>query len=222
VIRTRVTAVLAATVLGVAGGVATAVVTAEDGATPYADPLGIGSPMVNLECTGEPVLVIANGEAAPALVSAISNLPEDERSQAPTWVAYLGPGSRRDLCLDRMAPHHQGDNVTFLNAGSTVRATCLCEVGGDDAPRLYPGMPSDSGTVIWVKALQNMFVSIDEDRRRPPAEALTEDDLTGQYDERTVARVKHFGEATGNRTDGIVDAQLWKRIKDSGCSDLEY
>lgn len=241
-IRARIVAVLVAVVLGAGGGAITAVVVGDDDVkeTAYPDPLGIDYPMVNLPtCTGDPVLVIGNGDSAQSIIAAISSLPEDERPRArylrtadsctarwvaedstaePEWVAYLGPGTRADLCLDRMSAAHQGDSVTFLIKDNPYRATCLCEVPVQEvAPVLSPDMEVDSGTVIWVKSLQNMFVTIDEPRTNPVASALTEDDVTGVYDERTIARVRDFAEASDKRVDGVVDGDIWERLKRTGC-----
>lgn len=244
-IRTRVVALLAVAALGVGGGVATALVGDDSDRTGFADPLGLGIPKVDLDCTGEPVLVVANGDSSAALATALRNLPADERDRVrylevsescdarwtaeasvadPDWVAYLGPGDRGELCLDRMTADHRGDNVTFLKAGSDTRAECLCEVPASAAPLLVPGLDSDTdaGTGIWIKALQSMFVIIDAARTRPDPAALTEDDVTGVYDDRTVARVIAFGEASTHPTEGVVDARTWKRLTDIGCKYYDY
>lgn len=241
---TRLVALLAALVIGVGGGVTTALVADEPGPVEYADPLGLDAPLVNLpDCTGEAVLVVAVGLTAPPLSSALANLPADEREQVrylqtsrscdarwtaedatlePAWVAYLGPGNKQDLCVDRMTADHRGDNVTFLKDGSEVRAECLCEVPIDDAPVLSRDMETDDATTIWVKALQSILVTIDEDRERKVPTALTDADITGVYDERTIARVDTILAGGFRPTTGVVDKNVWRQLTRTGCGLYDY
>lgn len=235
--RSRVVALVLVLVAGTAGGVTTALVTATDQPS---DPLGIGIPQVDLRCTGEPVLVVETGDSAAALRPAVANNPPDEElhyldtrtscdarwtpetsTAEPRWVVYAGPGDRQVLCEDRMTAAHRGDNVTFLIDGSPRRADCLCEVSLDEAPVLRPGMSLDAGEVIWVRALQDMFATIDAERTRPEPTALTEDDVTGSYDRRTIARVRALEEANAAPTDGVVDGDLWNTLVRSGCRLVE-
>ena len=247
----RLVALLVAVLLGVGGGVSTAVLGADDDApAAYADPLGLRHPQVDLACTGEPVLVVGNGENGPPLSSAIANLSPAERAQVryldtrescdaqwvaedspaePRWVAYLGPGDRTELCTIRMRADHRGDNVTFLRSGSDERAECLCEVNlSDTAPELAPGMETDDATVVWVKALQSVLLTIDDYRRRPDsprgpgATALSEDDVTGQYDARTIARVNSIHEASDRPATGVVDRVVWGQVVQTGCDLYDY
>jgi hypothetical protein len=235
---TRVLVLLLALLLGGAGGVTTALVAADDegGPAPYADPLGLEIPYVDLDCTGEPVLVVALGDNAGALRSAIANSSAREelryldtkksctarwvaeRSIAePRWVAYLGPGNSQELCTRRMTAEHRGDNVTFLKERSKHRAECLCEMGLEVAPVLSPGMVADAATVIWIRELQDMFATIDEDRGRTEPPALTESDVTGVYDRRTIARVEAYQRLQDAPVDGRMTTFLWKQLADSGC-----
>ena len=105
---------LVAAVLGIAGGVTTAVVTASgDPAPPSAsdDPLRLGIEQANLACTGDAITVLAYGESSAGLGSAVADSggkahylrtddscatvygadPEDP----PTWVVYAGPYASR-------------------------------------------------------------------------------------------------------------------------------
>lgn len=239
--RVRLVALLLALLLGAGGGV-TAALVADDGEVAQADPLGLGIPYADLDCTGEPVLVVASGDSAGALRPAIVNSTARdevryldtersctarwvaERSNAtPRWVAYLGPGDSQELCERRMAAEHRGDNVTFLRAGSEHRAVCLCEVRLEKAPVLRPGTESEGATVIWIRALQDMFAVYDAERGRTEPPALTADDMTGFYDRRTIARVKAY-ETMQNESvvDGTMTPFLWERLADSACGLTDY
>lgn len=237
--RARLVALVTAAVLGTAGGVTTALVTATDDVGH--DPLGIGAERVDLDCTGAPVLVVATGDTAAALRPAVLNAPAGETvryldtsrsctarwtaensTKEPRWVAYIGPGEATDLCLDRMSVAHKGDNVTFLTAGSTQRAECVCEVPASAGPRLEPGMDGDAETDIWVRALQSVLVTIDEERTSDEATELTADDVTGVYDRRTQRRVDALREANGEPPTGVVDAFVWGRLTSAGCKLYDY
>lgn len=240
--RARLVALLLALLLGAGGGVTAALVAADDGRVAQADPLGLGIPYADLDCTGEPVLVVASGDSAGALRPAIVNSTAREevryldaeksctarwvaeRSNAtPRWVAYIGPGDSQELCERRMSAEHRGDNVTFLRAGSQHRAECLCEVRLEKAPVLRPGTVSEGATVIWIRALQNMFAMYDASRGRTEPPALTEDDMSGFYDRRTIARVKAY-EVMQNESDvdGTMTTFLWERLADSACGLVDY
>lgn len=240
--RARVVALLTAAVLGVGGGVATAVLT-EPEAEPAADPLGLGIDLVDLECTGQPVLVLGFGDRAEALRPEILQAPDADvryldtrrscdarwtpaRSTAePRWVAYVGPGDRTELCLARLSDEaHRRDNVTFLRSGGTERAMCLCEVPTDAAPRLEPGTPEagDDRHRIWIGELQDMLIRIDAEAGGAEPFHLTDDDRTGVYDQRTAARVDLVRERVGLEPDGVLDTRVWDRIVASGCPLYDY
>jgi hypothetical protein len=111
--RTRVIALLVAAALGIGGGVATALVVQGEDAphtSTFNDPLHLGIPLVDQDCTGESLLVVGYGNSAAPLGTAVANNgtkgvrylradescatilgPESEPS--PTYVVYLGPTS---------------------------------------------------------------------------------------------------------------------------------
>lgn len=239
--RARVAALVTAVVVGSGGGVVTALLTTSAPAGPDEDPLGIGAPMVNLECTGQPVLIVGAGDTAAALRPAVVNSPPDEdvryldatrscdarwtaerSTKEPRWVAYVGPGDATDLCLDRLSIEHKGDNVTFLKAGSAQRAECLCEVPSEAAPRLEPGQEPDPETDIWIRSMQSVFATIDESRPGVDPAEMTEDDVTGQYDRRTRARVDALLEANSMPPTGVADRFVWERLVRTGCQLYSY
>ena len=92
--RARVVAPVLAALLGIAGGTATAYVTSEPErpSTPaeVRDPLGLGIPLVRLECSPhQGVLVLGFGDTAPALLSAIADNPDGE----PSYVDTVSPST---------------------------------------------------------------------------------------------------------------------------------
>ena len=65
--RARVVAPVVAAVLGIGGGVATAIVVSADderGTTSFSDPLHLGIPLVDQSCSGESILVVGYGNGA--------------------------------------------------------------------------------------------------------------------------------------------------------------
>lgn len=244
--RARLVALVVAAVLGAGGGIAVALVQDEDPArdpATHADPLDLDIPQVDLDCTGEAVMVVGFGDNAAALRTEVVNTPDVDlryldtrrscdarwtpaRSTAePRWVVYAGPGDRDELCLDRLIkPAHQGDNVTFLRAGSDQRAMCLCEVPLDAAPRLEAGTPAarDPRYRIWIGELQDMLITIDAELRADEPFRLTDDDRTGVYDDRTAERVDVVRANGRMLTNGVLDERVWRRVTTSGCQLYDY
>ena len=76
--RARVFAPLVAAVLGLAGGVAAAlVVPADDSdgrASTFNDPLHLGIPLVDQDCTGESLLVVGYGNSVAPLGTAVADV----------------------------------------------------------------------------------------------------------------------------------------------------
>lgn len=249
--RTRLVALLLAVVLGAGGGVTTALLGDDGGgggsaAKPYADPLGLRIPKVDLGCTGEPVMVVGFGDNAAALRNEVVNTPgEDLRyldtrrscetrwtpasSDAdPRWVAYL-PGDPTELCLARLSdPVHRRDNVTFLVDGVDERAMCLCEVPAAEAPELAVDRPAatDDRKRIWIGELQDVLIHIDEGRSLDPTNPedvlMTDADRTGVYDERTAARIDQVRHKADLEMDGVLDERVWQRITAAGCPLYNY
>lgn len=239
--RARVLLPVIAGLLGIAGGVTTALVVpggAEtDRPSSVDDPLRVGVPLVDLTCTGEAVLVLGFGDTAAPIASAVANNPDlgvrylrtDEScptvwssnpDDVPEYVAYAGPyDSMTEPCELRMDGEHKRDDVTNLSAGNDLYVQCLCVLPFTAGPRLELGMVSDATTTIWVRALQLAFVSIDADREaRGAAGPFYElPDVTGIYDETIEARVELFQPLRDITTLGVVEADTWKAVADEVC-----
>ena len=236
--RARVVAPLVAAVLGIGGGVAAAlVVPSDDDPDPaaFSDPLHLNIPLTDLDCTGQSILVVGYGNSVPPLSSAVANSRTDglhylesagscetllgpEEKEAPTYVVYAGPyDSPRDPCDIRMSGEEPGSFVARMREGNTQLVKCPCEIPGTDAVRLYPDMPSDASTKLWVRGLQAMFN--DDDGEDFPRSAIT-----GVYDAFTQARVTVFQDnAPGKDTQpGIVDDVTWGILTDRLCRNYDY
>jgi hypothetical protein len=237
--RVRVLAPILAAVLGISGGIATALVVPDDGEDPAAstvnDPLHLGIPLVDQDCTGEALLVVGYGDSAAPLGTAVANngtkgvhyLRSDESCEtilgpesdtSPTYVVYLGPfDTRTEPCEKRMTPEHRGDFVTVLRSGNDTLVKCPCELPNSMAPELTPGMVADAEETVWIRSLQTMLH--DYDRKKFPTAKIT-----GVYDAATVARVTEVQhEQRGIPvTEGVVDTATWGILTDRICRIYAY
>lgn len=237
--RARVVAPLLAAVLGIGGGVTTALVVPEDdpgtSASSFNDPLHLGIPLVDQDCSGESLLVIGYGNTVAPLSSAVANssarglryLRSDEScptvlgpegQPSPDYIVYRGPfDSRREPCETRMSGAESGSFVTVLRSGNQQLVKCPCEVPGSAAPLLSVGMPVDQESTLWTRGLQSMFN--DDDPTSFPRSAIT-----GVFDQVTSDRVAVFQEdAPGKVTQrGQVDAPTWELLTDRLCRNYDY
>ena len=237
--RARVVAPLVAAVLGIGGGVATAIVVPDDGSkettSTSSDPLHLGIPLVDQECTGEALLVIGYGDTVAPLSSAVANSSQKglrylsseescdttlgpEEKGAPAYVVYSGPyDNRREPCEIRMSGDESGSFVTVLRSGNTQLVKCPCEIPGRAAPRLFIDMVPDQSAALWIRGLQAMFN--DDDATGFPHSAIT-----GKHDQRTSDRVAVFQDhAPGKVTErGTVDVVTWGILTDRLCRNYDY
>jgi hypothetical protein len=236
--RARVIAPVVAAVLGICGGVATAIVAPGDGTSQTAaseDPLHLGIPLVDQDCTGDSLLVVGYGDSVAPLSSAVANSSQEDlrylRSEsscgttlgpagkaAPAYVVYSGPfDSRKEPCEIRMSGAESGSFVTVLRAGNEELVKCPCEIPSSEAPRLFLGMGPDQSAALWIRGLQAMFN--DDDPAAFPHAAIT-----GDYDERTSERVTAFqDDAPGKVTEpGTVDEVTWGILTDRLCRNYNY
>jgi hypothetical protein len=204
--------------LGLVGGVAGATIV--DG-PPQPDPLGLGIPLVDQQCTGKSVLVTAWGTATNGLSPAVAEDPghtrylDVTRSCRAAWkqrgtrshgyVTYLGPyASVGNACEVRMTAVHHGDRVVELNAQATEPVQCLCHLDFAQMPELRPGMEADVRESIYIYALQDLLGAMG---------LISPDHLTGVYDEQTVAAVRSFeGDRSTHNRPGIVDSTTWQSL----------
>jgi hypothetical protein len=228
---------LLAAVLGIGGGVATALVVHDDDPTEPAtsDPLRLGIPLVNQACSGDSLLVIGYGNTVAPLSSAVANTSTDglrylrsdescdtvlgpERHPTPAYVVYRGPyDSRSEPCQIRMSGEESGSFVTSLRSGNDQLVKCPCEIKSGLAPRLSLGMDADQAETLWIRGLQAMFTD-------DAPEAFPHEAITGTYDQRTSDRVALFQDDAPGKvtTRGVVDATTWGILTDRLCRNYDY
>lgn len=235
--RARVVAPLVAAALGIAGGVATALVVPDDdhGSQGASDPLRLGIPLENQDCTEDSLLVVGYGNTVAALSSAVANSGKDglhylrsadscdtvlgpETKPTPTYVVYRGPyESRREPCETRMSGADPGSFVARLREGNEQLVKCPCEIPSNEAPHLFPRMDADASETLWIRGLQNMFH--DDDPQGFPRTAIT-----GDYDGATSDRVAAFQDHAPGKvtTRGEVDETTWGILTDRLCRNYDY
>jgi hypothetical protein len=235
--RARVIAPLVAAVLGISGGIATALVVPGDSDEPrastYNDPLHLGIPLVDQDCTGEALLVVGYGDTVAPLGTA-SNIKGarylrsdescatalgPEHKDTPAYVVYLGPfDTRREPCEIRMSGEAGGNFfVTVLHSGNQQLVKCPCELPRDAGPELYVDMPQDQESVIWTRSLQAMLHDY-------YGTAFPTSSITGVYDQPTADKVAELqAGAPGKLTDeGRVDETTWGIITERICRTYTY
>ena len=238
--RARVVAPLVAAVLGIGGGVATAlVIPADDDAdtTAFSDPLHLGVGLVNQDCSGESLLVVGYGDSVAPLGTAVADNDRDkvrylrsddscatvlgpEEAPTPAYVVYLGPyPNLQEPCEQRMTPEHRADFVTVLRSGNQTLVKCPCALPASAAPDdLRPGMTEFTPEqTVWIRALQSMLNDYD------PKE-FPRSNITGRYDPATVARVTEIQhEQSGIPvSDGDLDEATWRILTDRICRIYDY
>lgn len=237
---------VAAGVLGLLAGVITALVAADDheGSDPITDPLHLGIPLINLECSGDALLLVAQGSSLPPLAASVANFPEldlrylrpDEscatlyapQSQGiPDYVVYAGPyDAMSEPCELRMRAEHKGDAVTNLRAGNESFVKCLCALPVAAFPDLTPGLDADPAIANYVRSLQSMLVDLDNQREDDgePGPYFKTSGVTGRYDEATQARIEAYqAEGVFSESErGSVHSATWKALTDDACKLYDF
>lgn len=241
--RARLLLPVLAGVLGLVGGVVTAVVVADDaqdsGPGSSSDPLHLGIPLVDLGCTGEALLVVGRGDGTPPLAAAVADntdLPlrylrtaescptlwAFPSQEAPTYVVYAGPyDAMTEPCRLRMAETNKGDVVTNLTAGNDAFVECSCVLPVAQFPDLTPGLAVDPGNAIWVRSLQRLLTDLDDHREAggQPGPYFQPRDISGVYDETTEQRIRAFQPTRDISPPeyGSVLAPTWRALVDDTC-----
>lgn len=238
--RARVVAPLVAAILGIAGGAVTAIVmeaapekNPDDSA--FEDPLGLGMPLINLDCApGRSILILGTGDASGSLFAAAAENPSGdprylatadscdtvygpERLDPDDYVVYLGPyDGPIEPCTLRMDPVRRGDFVTNLQAGNEDSVKCVCVLPPELKPDLRVGMEETAEDAVWVRSLQGMFADDDPER-------FSRKWITGVYDQRTADRVIDFQAASSQQFDlGVVDRATWGLLGTRLCSNYVF
>lgn len=245
----RTAALVAVSLVGVAAGLAAAELRDEPGdpgtttstgpsdppsdIRPVRDPLDLGAPLENLDCTKDTILVIDRGEDRAALRTAIVDFPDAKYLKTadscrtmyarvgeptPGWVAYLGPFDIQEGCRLRMEPVHRGHYMTRLQRGNEDLVKCLCELNvvDDDFPVLTPGMVPTEREMAFINQLQGSLLDLG---RLPPESEWP----NWTYDQATIDQVNQMVDAFSPREpDGITDAPVWDIVRDRVCPHYAY
>jgi hypothetical protein len=241
--RARVLAPLVAALVGIAAGTTAALLTADaptserDEPQALVDPLGLGIPLVDLECAPDQgVLVLGFGDSSPALRAAIAENPggdpryletatscdtiygPERREEAPRYAVFLGPfDDLVEPCTLRMDPVRRGDFVTALRSGNRQSVKCVCVLPDSAArPTLRVGMPETDAHSVWIRSLQGMLVDAN-DKRFP------RDWITGTYDRRTADRIAEYQDSSQVRSErGVVDDATWGLLTTRICGGYDF
>jgi len=221
----RILAVVVSAALGVAGGVAAALVT--DNGQTGVDPLSLGVTMVDQPCTGKFLLVTAVGDSSSLLGAGISGNRSnshylDVSDSCPTawkprgtvsdgYASYLGPYGNAGLaCEERV--RHRGAFVTKLQANTSTSTQCLCFLDPTTLPELRPGelVPTEEG--VYVRMLEDLLTSMHLLR--------LDHHFTGRLDPLIVTGIKRVQKDTVLPQTGVTDRTTWLSLRNQGCKDL--
>ena len=217
--------------VGILGGLLAAYVVPRASQESAADPLDLGVPLANLDCSGESIMVVGCGSTRAPLAAAVADNPNGDvrylrtddscptryappTREVPDFVVYLGPyDDLGEACCRRLTVEHKGDNLTRLHAGNEIYVKCICELPTDDFPELSVGMVATVGDGIWIRGVQGLLVDIDR---------LPDDGVTGTYDEQTAAVIRRIQANGAVPADGVVDAVTWRLLRDRACGTYDY
>ena len=235
--RARVVGPVLAGVLGVTGGVVTAVLTQPAAAPAFADPLGLGIPLRDLPCNGEAILVVGHGDTRAALDTGVANnagqtrylrtadscqtqLNAENAKTKPAFIAYTGPYPASKLatpCALRMTLAHRTDYVAVLTEGNTQLVKCPCVLPDSAGPTVTTQTKPAKDSIVWVRSLQGMLHDDNE-------KAFPRSRITGVYDEFTRQYIlTRFQTPAGYLgRGGVMDTPTWGIVKDQICPRYTY
>ena len=216
-----------AAVLGVGGGAFTAFF-AHDDETVAADPLGLGIPLENVDCTGETLILVANGDTSAALAPSVRDsddldvkyLRPDQSCdtayprRAGTYAAYLSYPSVEAACADRMTSLHKDDFVTRMREGNVDQVMCPCELDRTTLPEIGEGFEQTTESRMWTSMYQWMLVELG--RLDSDAMAL------GTFDRQTIDATRAFQGNNNLNPYGYVNQDTWAAVRDKACGLFRY
>jgi hypothetical protein len=215
-------AVAVSALVGVVCGVGGGLLLNQGGS--FADPLGLGVPLHDEDCSGQTLLLVGWG-SAPSLASGITEDPDHARyldtehscdtawpldgHQNARYVAYVGPfRTRQAACALRMTSKYKGDLVTNLADGNTDTVECACYLPVASRPLLRQGMETSDSDGIWIRSLQKMLADLGYS---------APDRVTGVYDNATVTAVSSFQADQGIPPNGVMNPTTWGSLVTHGC-----
>ena len=222
-----------AAVLGLSGGAVTAFFTQQE---VLPDPLGLGIPMVNVDCTGEALLIVGRGNDAGDLRDSVVDFDSEgarylEQSEscetayppyegAPaTYAVYLsGYASIEAACTVRMRNDHKSDMVTVMKAGEDRDAVmCPCVLDRTSLPEIGgEGEDVTTESVMWTSAYQNMLIRAGSKVLDDPRE------VTGEFDKVTLDATRALQTETLLPPLGKVTTDTWVQLRSKACREYNY
>ena len=220
-----------AAVLGISGGAITAFFTQED----LPDPLLLGIPMVNVDCTGEALLIVGRGNDARDLRDSVVDFDAEgarylEQSKscdtayppyegAPaTYAVYLsGYPSMEAACAVRMRNDHKNDMVTVMDSGNTEAVMCPCHLDRASLPEIGgEGLDVTTESGMWTSAYQNMLIRAGSEILNDPKQ------VTGEFDKTTLDATRAFQADALLDALGKVTTDTWVQLRSKVCREYNY
>ena len=218
-----------AAVLGISGGAITAFVARDDEPPPQ-DPLGLGVPLVDLDCTGEAIMIVGRGNKAADLRNSVVDFDGarylEPAESCPTfyplfegeparYAVYLADyPSIEAACEVRMSNDHKGDIVTVLDAEATDPVMCPCELDRAELPEIGgEGEDVTTESFMWTYMFQSMLAD---------AGYLTSKQVNGEFDKTTFDATRVLQTDTLLPALGKVTTDTWVQLRDKACKTYQY
>ncbi|MEO5853315.1 MAG: hypothetical protein ABIQ15_12450 [Nocardioides sp.] len=225
---TRMVALVVAAVLGVSGGIGAALISSNR--TEFVDPLGLGVPLVNVDCTGDTLIIVGRGDIRAPLSQSVVDWPTAKyldttkscdtaypqaRGETPRYVAYLPAyGGPEAACEDRMTAENKGNFITRMRAGNEVGVNCACELELSVLPAIGEGQELTPVSSMWIYLYQGMLAKVP---------GLAPDVRQNfRFDEDTVAATRDLQSGDGLNPFGYLDADTWNVLRNKVCDRYDY
>jgi hypothetical protein len=195
--------------------------TASEELDEQADPLGLGREMVNQDCNGDYLVMLASTgkpkEYVPLLERALDAAPtarylvtnescssfNQDYEGNPIYAAYTGPFDLDTACEQRQVLAYRGAYVRQLDAGVDRRTSCGCAVGISQ-PVISRTIGESSVTASF--AVEDLQILLAEAGYNPERE------IDGIFGPVTDGWVRDFQRDEGLEVNGIVDYEVWDRL----------
>lgn len=221
-------ALVVAAALGVSGGIGAALISGTR--TEVVDPLQLGVPLVNVDCTGDTLIIVGQGDIRAPLSQSMADWPEAKYldttescdtayprpgGETPRFVAYLPAYSSPEAaCEDRMTAEHKGNFITRMRGGNQVGVNCACELELDVLPAIGEGQELTAESGMWIYLYQGMLAKIPD--------LASEVRQNFSFDEETVAATRTLQSGAGLNPLGYLDTDTWNVLRDKVCDRYDY
>jgi hypothetical protein len=227
-----VAALIVAAVIGISGGGLTAFFMQPEEVV-YPDPLGLGIDLVNVDCTGEAILIVGRGNDPSDLRDSVVDFdtegaqyleqsescdtayPNYEGAPAKYAVYLAGYSSMEEACEVRMRNDHKDDVVTRMKSGNEDAVVCPCVMDRNLLPEIGgEGLDVTTESVMWTYLYQSMLL------RAGFLESPKQ--LTGEFDEDTIYATRRLQTDTRLPADAKVTTDTWVQLRTKACRLYDY